>query len=81
MTNAILISLEVEGLKQSTQKGGHGKVDKVSITITTDKPVKIKVEPNDESAAEKDGLARLLRDVKGGNAHVVSSGKDKPSDK
>jgi len=56
-------------------------VDKVSITITTDKPVKIKVEPNDESAAEKDGLARLLRDVKGGNAHVVSSGKDKPSDK
>jgi hypothetical protein len=46
-------------------------VDKVSITITTDKPVKIKVEPSGKSAAEKDGLAKLLRDVKGGSGHVV----------
>lgn len=55
-------------------------MDKVSITITTDKPVKIKVTPNDENAAKLSGLARLLRDVKNEeDGNVVSSGKNMPS--
>lgn len=45
-------------------------MEKVSITITTDKPVKISVTPND-SGAEKDGLSRLMQDVKE-VAHVVT---------
>ena len=52
-------------------------MDKVSITITTDKPVKISVTPN-ESAGGKDGLARLLEDVKE-DGHVVSSEQDTAS--
>ncbi len=48
---------------------------KVSITITTDKPVKIRVMPDDESVtADKEaaGAGRLLKEVKGGSGHVVS---------
>ena len=80
MTNAVFISLELEGKKHAPENWRTTDMDKVSITITTDKPVKIKVEPSDENAAENDGLAKLLRDVKGGG-HVVRGGKDKPSDK
>ena len=79
MTNAVFISLELEGKKHAPENWRTTDMDKVSITITTDKPVKIKVEPNESGAAENDGLARLLRDVKGGG-HVVSSGQNKPSD-
>ena len=48
---------------------------KVSITITTDKPVKIRVTPDDGSAAGKEaqGLNRLLTEVKGGNGHVAKN--------
>jgi len=57
---------------------------KVSITITTDKPVKIRVTPDDESGAagkEAEGLKRLLDEVKGGNGNVVSQRETRTSGK
>ena len=52
--------------------------DRISITITTDKPVKIRVSSQNESeksdgdGKEAAGVKRLLREVKGGSGHVVS---------
>jgi hypothetical protein len=57
---------------------------KVSITITTDKPVKISVtEQGDDGAADKEaeGLTRLLGAVKGGGGHVVSQRETRASGK
>ena len=55
-------------------------MDKVQITITTDKPVKIRVASDDSAAVEEaDGLNRLLDKVKGGNGHVVSKREARPS--
>ena len=58
-------------------------MEKVSITITTDKPVKIRVTPAEETAAERkeaEGAKRLIRDVKeAGN--VVSKRETRASDK
>jgi len=56
---------------------------KVSITITTDKPVKIRVTPDDNGAEgkEAEGLKRLLHEVKGGKGHVVSQRETRASDK
>lgn len=47
-------------------------MEKVSITITTDKPVKISVTPNEEKVmADQAGLGRLLRNVKEVGGNVV----------
>ena len=57
---------------------------KVSITITTDKPVKIRVTPDTEDGAagkEAQGLNRLLSEVKGGNGNVVSKRETRASGK
>jgi len=45
--------------------------EKVSITITTDKPVKITVTPEGGDNKEQAGLKRLLDEVKGGTNHVA----------
>jgi hypothetical protein len=76
------MSVTLEGIKSPTKNRRRKQMDgKVSITITTDKPVKIRVTPAEEAGKEAEGLKRLLKEVKGGNGHVVSSGQDKPSDK
>lgn len=52
---------------------------KISITITTDKPVKIRVTPDESSVAagkEAEGLKRLLGAVKGGDGNVANSKKN-----
>jgi len=55
---------------------------KVSITITTDKPVKIRVTPDDGAEGkEAEGLKRLLHEVKGGSGNVVSQRETRGGDK
>ena len=57
---------------------------KVSITITTDKPVKIRVTPDDGNGAEgkeAEGLKRLLNEVKGGGGNVVPKRETRASGK
>lgn len=58
--------------------------DKVSITITTDKPVKIRVTADDDgnvtAGKEAEGLKRLLSEVKGGS-NVVSRRETRSGDK
>ena len=44
---------------------------KVSITITTDKPITVRVTEDGDSSSEKEGLKRLLDEVKGGSGHVA----------
>jgi hypothetical protein len=57
---------------RSTKTRRTKAMDKVSITITTDKPVKIRVTPDDgsdgevEAKKEAEGLNKLLNAVKGG---------------
>jgi hypothetical protein len=59
-------------------------MDKVSITITTDKPVKIRVMPDDEKGdgdKEAEALKRLLTQVKEGGGDVVHKRETRASDK
>ena len=74
-----------EGVKSPLQKQEAKDMDgKVSITITTDKPVKIRVTEGDETVAEgkeAEGLKRLLNEVKGENGHVVSQRETRASGK
>lgn len=78
------MSVTLEGIKPSNKKEEADMDGKVSITITTDKPVKIRVTPTEESDAEgkeAEGLKRLLHEVKGGKGNVVSQRETRASDK
>lgn len=56
--------------------------NKVSITITTDKSVKIRITSTDSAAGkEAEGLNRLIKEVKGGCSHVVSQREVRASGK
>jgi hypothetical protein len=46
---------------------------KVSITITTDKPITVRVTEDGGNTKEQEGLYRLLDEVKGGNGHVAKT--------
>jgi hypothetical protein len=80
------MTVALEGVRAPPQKKiqtGGRQMEKVSITITTDKPVKIRVAPAEETAAnqkEAEGAKRLIRDVKeAGN--VVSKRETRSGDK
>jgi hypothetical protein len=72
------------GQKQARKRGGKDMDGRVSITITTDKPVKIKVMPDDQNDAtgkEAEGLKRLLNEINGGGNNVVPKREIRANDK